>query len=176
MTPKNDHIYRFVDTIAREMKSSYADKSKPSLNLVKKALQYLSAILGEKYKDFKMAAHEASKIDSVLNQLVKNGLLYKGKWRKFNRVGFQTVLVMADAWLFAGLTDGVLSWDTHLSKLLSIALISVFASRCGDVVRTMLYKGMETVTLADFDFTISWRRPGRELSDECLFALVKGYK
>jgi hypothetical protein len=131
------------------MKSSYADKSIPSVDSVRKALSYLCAVLVEKYADFKMITHEASKIESLLNQLVKDGLLYKGKWRKYNRVGFKTVLAMADAWLSAGLIDGVLSWDTHLSKLLSIVLVSAFASRCGDVVRTMLYKGMEAVTFAD---------------------------
>jgi hypothetical protein len=158
------------------MKSNYADKLVPSVRSVKKALQSLSAVLNEKHENFKMTSHQASKIESLLNQLVKDGILYKGKCRKYNRVGFNTVLAMADAWLLAGLTDGVLSWDTHLSKLLSIVLISAFASRCGDVVRTTLYKGMEAVMFSDLSVQYEGGDQDENLVMNVTLRFVKGYK
>lgn len=158
------------------MKSSYGDKSISSVSSVRKALSSLCRVLIEKYADFKMTAHEASKIESLLNRLVKDKLLYKGNWRKYNRVGFRTVLSMADAWLWAGLIEGVLSWDTHLSKLLSIVLISAFASRCGDVVRSMLYKGMEVLTFTDLTVEYAGGEQEENLVMNVNLRFVKGFK
>ena len=72
----------------------------PSLSTVQTALGSLSAVLIEKYPDFRMSSHEASKIESLLNKLVKDKVLYKGKWRKPQRVGFKTVLASRPCWLW----------------------------------------------------------------------------
>jgi len=86
------------------------------------------------------------------------------------------VLALADAWLMAGLTDGVLSWDTHISKHLSIVLISAFAFRCGDVVRAQLYKGMEAITFADLTVQYHEGEEMKHLVLNVCLRFVKGFK
>jgi hypothetical protein len=44
---------------------------------------------------------------SLLNTLVKHEVLFKGKWRKAERVGFKTLLYLTDTHIRVGLTEGV---------------------------------------------------------------------
>jgi hypothetical protein len=67
--------------------------------VVGNVLRCRSAVLAGRYADFKMTAQDNIKIESLLNRLVKEWLLYKGKWRKYNRVDFQTMLAMTGALL-----------------------------------------------------------------------------
>ena len=74
---------------------------------------------------------------------MKDKVLIAGKWIHPNRVRFNTLLALTDASMNAGLAEGVTSWDTYISRQLSIVLISSLASRSGDVARTRAYTGQE---------------------------------
>ena len=114
--------------------------------------------------------------DSLLNKLVKDGVLHKGYWNKHHRVGFQTLLIMCDVHMKSALVQGCLSWDTHISKQLSIVLVAALASRSGDISRTRLYTGMECLAFKDITlrFTNAGEIEGVTMDVELRF--VKGFK
>jgi hypothetical protein len=93
-------------------------------------------ILLKVYEGFTISVLKTLQIDFLFNKLVKDKVLTAGKWIRPNRVGFKTLLALTDAWINAGLVEGVTLWDTYISRQLSIVLISSFASRSGDVVWT----------------------------------------
>lgn len=89
------------------------------------------------------------KIESLLSKLVKEGVLFKGKWRAINRVGFSMLSYMMDVHIERGMAEGVYSWDTYLSRQLSIVLVVAFAARSGEVIRSRLYTSMECLQYKD---------------------------
>lgn len=98
--------------------------------------------------------HEIKRIEVHLDQLVKRKLLIKGKWWKKQWFGFRVVEKMANAWIEKGLSDGCISWDRMLLKLLSIILMAALSARCGDVARTSLYKDMECLCWKDIELEL----------------------
>jgi hypothetical protein len=116
------------------------------------------------------------KIHSLLNKLVKDKVLTAGKWLPSNRVGFKTLLVMTDAWMNSGLIDGVTSWDTNISRQLSIVLIASLAARSGDVVRTQVYKDMECCLFKDLTVSFQGGDKIEHLTIVACLRFVKGFK
>ncbi len=113
---------------------------------------------------------------SLLNRLVKEKVLFKGRWRKANRVGFKTLLYIVDTHMGTGLTDGVHSWDVYISKQLSIVLVAAFASRCGEVVRSALYKGMQCLCFKDLRLAFFDGDNTQSIIMNVSLRFVKGYK
>ena len=174
--PTGDHIYRFVDTISRTIKSRYRAKQVPSVQTIQGGLRTLSKILLEVHEGFTMSVSKALQVDSLFNKLVKDKVLTAGKWIRPNRVGFKTLLALTDAWMNAGLVEGVTSWDTYISRQLSIVLISSLASRSGDVVRTQAYTGMECCLFKDLTLSFEGGNNIKHLSVNVCLRFVKGYK
>ncbi|KAK9361158.1 hypothetical protein V1504DRAFT_432985, partial [Lipomyces starkeyi] len=52
---------------------------------IKGGLKHLSATLSEIYEDFKISTQKSIQCDSLLNKLVKDGILHKGYWSKHHR-------------------------------------------------------------------------------------------
>jgi hypothetical protein len=76
----------------------------------------------------------------------------------------------------AGLVEGVTSWDTYISRQLSIVLISSLASCSGDVVRTQAYTGMECCLFRDLALSFEGGNNIEHLSMNVCLRFVKGYK
>lgn len=175
-TPHADHVYRFADVAARTViKSGIKNKALPSLYSLKGGLRALVAMLIEIH-GFTATTQDSRRLESLLRQLVKDKVLYKGRWRKPNRVGFQTILYMADAWLKSGLQEGARSWDIHISRLLCIVLIGSFGSRLGEVVRSKLYTGMEYLCYKDLTVSFHEGETTQDLIMNVCLRFVKGYK
>ncbi|KAK9373017.1 uncharacterized protein V1513DRAFT_426972 [Lipomyces chichibuensis] len=58
-TPTGEHIYRFIDTISRTIKTRYRGKQVPSLHTIKGGLKHLSATLSEIYEDFTISTQKS---------------------------------------------------------------------------------------------------------------------
>jgi hypothetical protein len=129
---------------------------------IKTSMKTLVTVLVCTYEDFKMSAYWVAKCGSLLNTLVKEGILVKGIWSKRRRVGFYTTLILCDAFLQTGLEEGCASWDIRLSKLLSVVLIAACACRSGDITHSSLYTEMEYLTFGDI--TLSFK-DGDQLKD-----------
>jgi hypothetical protein len=103
----------------------------------------------ELHEGFTISTSKTQKIGSLLNKLVQDEVLTAGKWTPSNRIGFATLLALTDVWMNSGLSDGIASWDTYISRQLSIVLMASLAARSGDVTRTQVYEGMECCCFKD---------------------------
>ena len=165
-----------MDVAARTLiRSGIRNKALPSLSSLQTGLRHLVAMLVEIH-GFTATKQNSKRIESLFNKLVKEKVLFKGKWRKPNRVGFQTILYMVDIWMSSGLKDGVLSWDIHISKQLSIVLIGSFGSRCGDVVRSRMYADMQCLCYRDLAISFFGGDDTQDLIMNVTLRFVKGYK
>jgi hypothetical protein len=170
-------VYRFIDIASRTIiQSGIQQKERPSLSTIQVGLRYLTDMLVECH-GFVISAQDIKRIGSLLNKLVKENVLFKGRWRKANRVGFKTLLYMVDNHMETGLTDGVHSWDIYISKQLSVVLVAAFGSRCGEVVRSRLYKGMQCLCFKDLRLEFcNGESTQRLMIMNVSLRFVKGYK
>lgn len=126
---------------------------------------------------FTATSQDRNRLKSLFNRLVKEKVLFKGSWRKRGRVGFRTLLYLADTHLEVGLKDGIpTSWDPYISRLLSIVLVSACASRAGDVVRSRLYTDMECMCFKDLSVQFFEGNTTEDLILNVCLRFVKGYK
>lgn len=59
------------------------------------------------------------------------------------------LLEMAKRWFTYALTNGTHSWDITLLKVTSVVLQSPLSSRSGDITRSQLYGGLESLCWKD---------------------------
>jgi hypothetical protein len=128
------------------------------------------------YEDFSVSNYWAAKYDSLFNTLISEGVLINGLWEKRRRIGFHTILILGDAFLKSGLEEGCLSWDTLLSKLLSVVLIAACACRSGDAARTSLYTSTKYLAFRDIVLRFGAGDQPNDLSMDVTLRAVKGYK
>lgn len=87
---------------------------------------------------------------------------------------------MARTWLEKSLADGCGSWDKVLLKLLSVVLMSAFASRSGDVLQTAGYKEPVAMCWKDAKLVLGTVRDGlpsvQDLSGTFTLRFTKGQK
>lgn len=140
--PTGNDIARFLETIFTNMSSSCRDKPSISLSTMRNAALLLFSALGFKY-NFKPTRQESSRIDTLLDTLVKEGKLTTGLWRKCQHIGIALVRLMGQAWFTSCLTHGCRSWDVAISRFLAISLMACTAGRAGDIARSRLYTGSE---------------------------------
>lgn len=174
--PDGDHLYRFVHTISRTIKPRSFTREVPSVRTIHGLLYTLNSVLTEIYEGFNVTSSKAKRIDSLLIKLVKDGVLTAGRWKKPNRVGFQTLITLTEAWMNTALNDGVTAWDTIISRQLSIVLTASFAARAGDVVRSHLYKDMECCLFRDLTLSFQGGDGMEHLSMNVCLRFVKGFK
>jgi hypothetical protein len=174
--PNADHVYRFTNAASRTIiQSGIRQKERLSLSTVQGGLRHLTDML-VKCHGFTISAQDTKQIGSLLNRLVKENVLFKGRWQKANRVGFKTLLYLVDTHMGMGLTDGVHSWDVYISKQLSIVLVAAFASRCGEVVQSALYQGMQCLCFKDLCLEFSNTEQTQGIIMNVSLRFVKGYK
>jgi hypothetical protein len=133
-------------------------------------------MLVDRYESFSISSHWAVRCDSLFNTLIREGVLIQGTWEKRRRIGFHTVLNLGDAFLQYGLEEGCLSWDTHLSKQLSVVLIAACACRAGETARTPLYTGTEYLAFKDIVLSFGSGDEAKDLSMDVTLRALKGFK
>lgn len=69
-----------------------------------------------------------------------------------------------------------MSWDTLLSKHLSVVITAAFACRVGDAARTPLYTGIEYLAFGDIVLRFGAGDQPNDLSMDVTLRAVKGYK
>jgi hypothetical protein len=139
-------------------------------------LKALVVMLVDYHESFSISNHWAVRCDSLFNTLVREGVLIKGTWEKRRRLGFYTVLTLGDAFLQSGLEAGCLSWDTHLSKQLSVILMAACACRAGETARTPLYAGTECLAFKYIVLSFGSGGQPNDLSMDVTLRFVKGFK
>lgn len=173
-TPNGEHIYRFIDSISKIIPAKHRDKPRPSMSTIMTSLKALATILIGTYEDFSISNYWAAKCDSLFNTLVSEGVFINGFWEKRRRIGFDTILILGDSFLLSGLEEGCLSWDTLLSKHLSVVLVAACACRSGDAARTPLYTGIEYLAFEDIILKFGAGDQPKDLSMDVTPRAVKG--
>jgi hypothetical protein len=131
-----DGLLRFLDSIIGKIKPGYKGKPAPGKELITKAIEVLSAYGTFTYPPntgYKLTSHDASHLQTWLDDAKKAGRLTHGRWEKRVWLNFMTVSRMGKAWLEHHLKNGTWSWDVTIARLLSIVLITSIGMRNGDV-------------------------------------------
>ncbi|KAK7711430.1 hypothetical protein SLS64_005454 [Diaporthe eres] len=144
--PSGDDIARFVESIASKVvpRALGGNKPVPNLGNIQNGVRALCSGLIFKF-NFSLSRQECRRLDTLLDSLVKEGKLIKGRWRKRERVGFYILRILGQAWFTKSLTEGCLSWDIIISRFLSVSLVAATASRAGDITRSQGYTGPQYV-------------------------------
>ncbi|GAB7340684.1 hypothetical protein MBLNU457_7074t2 [Dothideomycetes sp. NU457] len=128
--PDGKTIHKFLQFIINNIKPRVPDpkvNKVPALSTIISILQHVLVTLRARYPGFKMTAFYTSRCEALLQEKVNNGSIRRGSYRKRQYVGFQTLRLLAEAWLVHNLNDSCLSWDVVLSRLLGIVLLSATA-------------------------------------------------
>jgi hypothetical protein len=173
--PTGEMIFRYIDTMSRHVKPRVVGKPSASLSTLQAIWYDLISILTFRHGDLKdhYGPRDVLRINVHLDQLVKRGVLFKGRWFKKQWVGFLVVQRLAENWLEKNIAEGCLSWDRVLYKLLGIILQSALAARCGDIARSSLYQAMECVCYEDIELTLAPQLSQGQLSVQQLTGTFK---
>lgn len=90
------------------------------------------------YSDFRLTAHDSSRVMAAVDKLYHAGLLTKEPAREHHWVGVAIVRRLTKALLQDALNDGTVSWDVVISKVLSLVLVASLTARSGDVLASRL--------------------------------------
>jgi len=155
--PTGEDIFRFVDTMTRHIVPAIRDKSAPSLVTIQAIWYQCISVLNFRHHDLKenYGKHQIARINVHLDQLVRRGLLIKGRWFKKQWFGFRVIEKLSQVWLETAISQGCISWDKVLLKLLNVVMLSTLAARCGDIARSNFYKGDEVLCWKDIELTLS---------------------
>ncbi|KAM0440829.1 hypothetical protein ACHAPT_000130 [Fusarium lateritium] len=97
-----------------------------------------------RYRDFKLDAHDLSRIEYTFKDLHREGVLTKeGSRSDKHWITSDMIGMMLKAMLQDGIQNGTLSWDVLIMKAVSLLLQCVVGSRAGDIRRSALYEGVE---------------------------------
>jgi hypothetical protein len=123
----------------------------PSLSWIKHGVAALIQGLTFKHESFKLSPHQSLRISTVIDKLLKNGEITAEPARIKQWVTAGLVLRLANFWLMNALTEGTMSWDITISRLLSLVLMAACACRAGEIARSTKYVKMECLCWKDVD-------------------------
>ena len=144
-TPSTEQIFRYIDSMTRDVRSVMRDKMVPSLSTIQGIHNTLVNLLHFRHEELSSSygEHEQKRIRMHLDQLVQKGLLHQGTWHKPAWIGIVVFKKIAMVWMKQALQDGCRSWDVHMHMLLGAALQYALAARAGDIARSKGYKEWE---------------------------------
>ncbi|KIV96346.1 hypothetical protein PV10_00227 [Exophiala mesophila] len=178
--PTGEDLLRFAVTVASRVKTRIRGKKIASVNSVKAwILGFLTYGTFKWGKEFKQQVDVQLhvKIKAYLDQEVKNGNLYRGKWYQQAWLGFMTMKVMTTKYLDAALRNGCRSWDIVILKVLALSLQSACGTRSGDIGRAGHYQGQEYMQWKDITLTLPHDKASfQDLRCKVVIQYEKSYK
>jgi hypothetical protein len=141
-----------VATLTRRIKPGITGKNAASLITVNKywssTVKFCDFTFGKEFRE-QYDDQQQLRIKTYLDQEVKRGNLFRGKWSEPQWIGFNTLQEMGLRFLRAALNDGCFSWDIVINRYMSVLLQSACAARPGDVARSGGYKDKECACWGD---------------------------
>lgn len=150
--PNAEEIFRFVTTLAQRIKAIIKGKEVASLTTIKQywrtMVTHCDFTFGKQFRD-QYDRQVCLKINAHLDQEVRKGHLFRGRFHKAQWIGFTTLKKMCLAFLYTAYNDGCSSWDIIFNRYISVLLQSVCVARPGDVSVSRLYDGPECLCWCD---------------------------
>lgn len=108
-----------------------------------------------KASGFELTPHDGKWLQTFMDDAVKTGRLTKGVWKK--RVWLNLILVsrLGRAWLEHHHQYSTWSWDTTLSRWMSVVLIASLGCRAGYVTWARLHTGSEYIQYRHIRLTLN---------------------
>jgi hypothetical protein len=157
-------LIRFFDSTVGKVKPGFTAKPAPSKCVFVKALTILADYGTFTYPQatgYQLTARDSKRITVWFDDAVKAGKLTKGLWQKRVWIGFFVLSRMAKAWLDHYTKYGAVNWDITIARLLGVVLTASISGRCGDVARTLLYKGAEYMQYRHVELMVTGDREAR---------------
>lgn len=132
--PTGVEIERFLGSMISKV--TPVGNQVPSFSWIKVGFRRILTGLIFKYPKFTLSPHERSRMTSVFQQFVKDGLITRKPIREGQWVGVFLVRRLVVALLQQALDEGTTNWDKTIQKALSMLLIAALSCRGGDIMKT----------------------------------------
>jgi hypothetical protein len=132
--PTGVEIERFLTSVISKVKPIGSEI--PSLSWIKVGFRRILLSLIFKYPNFTLSPHERSRMKSVFQQFLKDGLVTRQPRREAQWVGAFLVRRLVVGLLRQALDEGTTNWDKTIQKVLSMVLIAALSCRSGDIMKT----------------------------------------
>lgn len=176
--PTFEQVFRFFAAITPKLQSHIPNKDCISRDTLVQGVAHLSETLTFRH-DFKFTRQDAARLDNLLNSMVKDGMLFKGKFRKAVHCGIVMVQRLGVALFGDALTHGTIGWDTIICKWLAISIMCAGDVRGGEVARSNGYTGAQCLCWKDVHLRLQLGTQGTSVQDFCanvVFRFEKGKK
>ncbi|EMD61597.1 hypothetical protein COCSADRAFT_163032 [Bipolaris sorokiniana ND90Pr] len=171
-TPTGEEIERFISIISRHLKPCGGGVI--SFSTIRSGIDCLLKGCVFYHADFKVTAHEGSRIQSLVHTLVRNGTLTTDLKVEKQWIGSGLVAKLVDSTYKNALRNGTISWDLTLAKIQSIVLHAALGCRVGDVA-TSRYDDHDLPFLAYGDITMKLDG-GSGVENICMSVLMRNIK
>ncbi|KAI0194052.1 hypothetical protein EV127DRAFT_478660 [Xylaria flabelliformis] len=101
------------------------------------------------FEDFRISAHDASRIKATLQHLLDNAVITNQPSREKQWVTSDIIQILIQALLQDAIKNGTPSWDIVIMNVLNLLLQSIRACRSGDICRSNHYTGKECLCWKD---------------------------
>lgn len=129
--PDGEQIARFIDRLPSYL-AGKCPGGVPSWRTLKRFLYSLQTALVFHNNGFRLSETDAARIDTIIDNHVKNKVITKHPVREHLWVTSQIVRRMALAMLKQALESGARCWDVVISRVLGIVLQAALCCRSGD--------------------------------------------
>ena len=103
---------------------------------------------------FSLNNGEHDRLGTFLDTFVKEGIMVNGLQCEKQWLTYRLMSRIIRSHFERALEYGVMDWDTHLMKALSIVLLITTDCRCGDIVRSSQYTGDEFLAWRDVELRL----------------------
>lgn len=154
--PKVEDIERFILVLTDCIKPKIEGKGKLSLSTMQNILELVVDLFTFMFQEFPVTYGQRGnrRMESLLDQLVKEDKLIKGRWSKRPRFKFKTIHRIARCWIESALNQGCSSWDRRWMSLAAMVLQAACAARAGEVLLARGYTNYECVCWRNIRITL----------------------
>lgn len=130
-TPKGEQVERFLTSIVALIKPTTHEV--PAYSWAKGGVGHLIRSLVFYYSAFTLSRHETERIATTIDYLWQQGRLTKEPTLQKSWVGAFLVRRLVMSLLHHSLSNGTISWDVTLAKVMAIVVVAALSARAGDV-------------------------------------------
>lgn len=134
-TPTGLDIERFLTSMLNKVTPRGSSKV-PSLSWITTGFERVAARSTFMYPKFRLSSHDRSRLTSLFNQFLQDGLITRQASRESQWVGAFLVRRLVTAHFTKALEQGTTNWDKTIQKALSIVLVAALCCRGGDIMMT----------------------------------------